>query len=406
LSWRARLVAAAIAVVIHLALLGPLTTHPSNILDRGWWPESERILDGSLPYSERDFEYPPLAIPVMVGPAAISESSDGYHEAFGWEMIGFDLAIVLMLALGLRASPARVWGALVVYSIGLFALSDMFMAESEIGDGSPLALARFDLAPAAFVLAALLAREAGRSATWSALLATGTAIKAFPGLLFPVLLAGERRLGRVVVGALGPIALAAAIVVISGDDFGSAIDYHSDRNLQVETLGATPLIVAHLHFGTPAEIEVSAGSFNLDAPGAETARVLSIALLAAAYAVLIWVAWRRRPPPLQIAAATLAVAVALAPVLSPQFLLWLLPICAAAYGARIQGLLLVAACVLTQDMLSEYVGVMTLDGPFVWSVLLRNLVLVAFVVSVMVPLLRGASVRAEPEPEPAPAPAG
>jgi hypothetical protein len=134
--------------------------------------------------------------------------------------------------------------------------------------------------------------------------------------------------------------------------------------------------------------------------------VLSIALFAAAYAVLIWVAWRRRPPPLQIAAATLAVAVALAPVLSPQFLLWLLPICAAAYGARIQGLLLVAACVLTQDMLSEYVGVMTLDGPFVWSVLLRNLVLVAFVVSVMVPLLRGASVRAEPEPEPAPAPAG
>ena len=45
--------------------------------------------------------------------------------------------------------------------------------------------------PALFVLAAVLARDAARSATWSALLSLGAAVKAFPIFLYPALLRGE-----------------------------------------------------------------------------------------------------------------------------------------------------------------------------------------------------------------------
>ena len=59
-------------------------------------------------------------------------------------------------------------------------------------DTAPLILVRFDLVPALFVLAAVLARDAARSATWSAMLSLGAAVKAFPIFLYPALLRGEQ----------------------------------------------------------------------------------------------------------------------------------------------------------------------------------------------------------------------
>ena len=93
--------------------------------------------------------------------------------------------------------------ALAVYTLGIVALSGIVLGASDI-DEAPLALGRFDLWPALLVLAAVLARERGRSATWSALLSAGVALKAYPLALFPALLRGERNLGRVAVGSGDP----------------------------------------------------------------------------------------------------------------------------------------------------------------------------------------------------------
>ena len=384
---RDRIIAAVVVSGLHLVALGPTVGDSSVIVDPIFRPEAEAILDGSLPYSERGFEYPPLALPLVLAPGLISSSEAGYRAAFEWQMIGFDLAIVLLLAFALRGPAARVLAGLGVYSVGLIILSGIGPLPGSDIDEAPLALARFDLAPAALVLAAALARQASRSATWSALLSAGVAVKAFPVLLYPSFLRGERHPRRVILAALPPLAAAAAIVLVTGDEFFSAVSYHTGRELQVETLGATPLMLAHL-LGAGAATDTGAGAYNLVADGARVARALSVGLLASGYVFLLWQGWRRRTPPLEIATAILAVAIVFAPVLSPQFLLWVLPVSAAAYGLRIPNLLLLVAIGLTQSMLSLYGGVETLSTGFVLAIAARNAVLIAYLASVVAAILR------------------
>jgi Glycosyltransferase family 87 len=298
-------------------------------------------------------------------------------------MIAIDLAVVALLALGLRAPSTRVTGALVCYSAGVFVLSGFVAPDSALDASLPLA--RFDLVPAALVLAALLAREAGRSATWSALLSIGTAVKAYPLLLYPVLVRDERSPGRVAIAAILPLAVAAVVVLATGDRFGSAITYQSDRDLQIETVAATPLLVAHL-LGGGAGITVGGGSYNIDASGADAARAISVILLVVAYALVVWLAWRSKAPPMHAATAVIAVGIVFAPVLSPQFLLWLLPISAAAYGLRAPNLVLLAAIVLTQIVLSEYGQLAELDAGFIVPLAIRNAFLLAYLAMVLYPM--------------------
>ena len=138
-SARDRAAAALIAAFLHLAVLAPLADGHSVIVGPIFQPEAEAILDGALPYRDRDFEYPPLAVPVLLAPALASDQPEGYGEAFAWEMIGFDLAIVALLAFWPRASSARIAGALVVYSLGVFALSGALLADSVLDASLPLA---------------------------------------------------------------------------------------------------------------------------------------------------------------------------------------------------------------------------------------------------------------------------
>jgi Glycosyltransferase family 87 len=391
MSARARTAAALLAALVHAVVLAPLVDGHSVMVGPVFQPEAEAILDGALPYEDRNFEYPPLALGVLLGPALVSDQIEGYAEAFSWEMIGFDLVIVALLAFCLRASSARVGGALVVYSVGVFALSGITLEDSVLDASLPLT--RFDLVPAALVLAALLAREAGRSATWSALLSLGGAVKAYPLLLYPLMLRGEPRLRRVAVAALTPLAVAAGVVLVMGDEFGSAIGYHAERELQIETVAASPLLVAHL-FGTPAGFEIGGGSYNLEAPGSEAARAVSLILLALGYALVVWMAWRWNAPLLPAAAAVLAVAIAFAPVLSPQFLLWLLPVSAAAFGLRVHNLVLLTAIVLTAVVLARYDELIDLSAGFVVPLAVRNALLLAYLALAVVSL-RSAS-RADP----------
>jgi hypothetical protein len=91
--------------------------------------------------------------------------------------------------------------------------------------------------------------------------------------------------------------------------------------------------------------------------------------------------------------------VVFAPVLSPQFLLWILPVSACAYGLRRENVVLLAAVVLTQVELQHYDGVEALDGNFVWPLAARNLFLLVYLWLVAVPVLRAG--RADPLAQPA-----
>lgn len=349
-------------------------------------PEAEAIEAGALPYRDERLEYPPLAIPVLLAPAWLGDGLEDYDTAFQAMMLGFDLGIVALLGLALPGGRRQVLGALAVYTLGVVAVSGIVLDGSDI-EQAPLVLDRFDLVAALLVLAAVLARDRGLSAAWSALLATATMVKAYPAALFGALLRGERRPLAVALAALAPLLVAAALVLIPGDEFG-AIGYHTERGLQIESLAATPLEIAAIDDPGRAA-QLGSGSYEYAGPGAEQARAATIGLLVGTYALVLWAGWRGGAPNLKLATALLAVIVVLSPVLSPQFLFWLLPVSAAAWGLRIQNAVLLAAFVLTQMMLQYYARVIVdFDAEFVWRLAARNAVLLIYLALVCWPVLR------------------
>ncbi|HSD24196.1 MAG TPA: glycosyltransferase 87 family protein [Solirubrobacterales bacterium] len=386
LRWRAT--AAALVCALHLALFVPTIGDWSSILVNDFAPQAKAIRDGDLPYRDQRIEYPPLSIPVLIAPAYVDDSTHGFVDGFMWEMLAFDLAVVAVIALALPGRRSRVLSALGVYTVGLVMLSGVILDRSLI-DYGPLALDRFDLVPALLVLAAVLARDRGRSATWSGLLSAGVAIKAFPVFLYPALLRGERNLRRVIVAGGIPLVLCAAAVLVMGDEFGSAITYHTERTLQVESLGASLFEIAHALGASGIATGVGHGGFEISASGATAARWISVVVGAAGYLWLVWAGRRSRATNFELVCALLAVLVVFAPVLSPQFLLWLLPVSACAYGLRKENLVLLLAILFTQIELQHYDGVDTLGASFVWPLAIRNVLLLAYLALVAAPILSG-----------------
>ncbi len=385
IRWRAT--AAVLVCALHLAAFVPTIGDWSSVLVNDFAPQAQAIKGGDLPYRDQDIEYPPLSVPVLIAPIYLGNSTQDFVDGFMWEMLAFDLGIVVLIAVALPGDAKRVLSALGIYTVGVVILSGVVL-ESSLIDTGPLALSRFDLVPAIFVLAAVLARDRGRSATWSGLLSIGVAIKAFPLFLYPALLRGERNLRRVVIAGAIPLLLCAAAVLVMGDEFGSAITYHTQRALQVESLAASPFEVAHVLGSSGISSVVGHGGFEIRSSGATVARWISVVVGAAAYLWLVWAGWRSRASNLALVTALLTALVVFAPVLSPQFLLWILPVSACAYGLGKENLVLLVTILLTQIVLQNYDGVDSLAGGFVWPLAARNVMLVVYLCLVAVPILR------------------
>lgn len=384
--WRAT--AAALVCALHIAVFVPTIGDWSSILVNDFAPQAQAIKGGDLPYRDQDIEYPPLSVPVLIAPIYLSDSTQGFIDGFMWEMLAFDLGIVVLIPLALPGNSKRVLSAVGIYTAGVVILSGVVLSPSLI-DSGPLALQRFDLVPALFVLAAVFARDRGRSAAWSGLLSVGAAIKAFPVFLYPALVRGERNLRRVIVAGAIPLLLCAAAVLVMGDEFGSAITYHTQRALQVESLAASPFEVAHVLGKSGITTVTGHGGFEIHASDSTAARWVSVALGVAGYLWLVVAGWRSRATNLELVTALLTVMVVFAPVLSPQFLLWILPVSACAYGLGKENVVLLVAVVLTQVVLQNYDGVDTLSGAFVWPLAARNLTLLVYLWLVCRPVLEG-----------------
>ena len=390
-----RVVAATLTIAWHLALFVPTIGEGFGILEGDFAPQAEAIENGDLPYADQKLEYPPLSFVVLQAPALFGDGTDAYVRAFQWEMLLFDLAIILVLALALTGSAKRVISALVIYTLGLLALSGVLLDDSVI-DAGPLWLARFDLVPALLVLGAVLARERERSATWSALLSAGAAVKAFPLALYPALLRGERDPRRVIYGALAALAYSVGVVIAIGDSPGSAVGYHTERGLQFESLFATPFELASL-FGPGVAVVPSAGGYDIEATGTDAARWLTILTGLACYLLVLVSGWRARTPHMRLATALLAVMVAFGPVLSPQFLIWLLPISAAAFGFGRENVLLLVALVFTQFSLQYFGQALNgLESSWVWRIAVRNGALLAYLWVVCAPIVRAGALWRAP----------
>lgn len=309
---------------------------------------------GRVPYRDFAVEYPPGALPVFMLPAPFGD----YAAAFGWVMAACGVALVVVAA-QVRAAAA------------------FFVALSPLLVGS-LILTRFDLWPALLATAALAALVAERHRLGWALLGAAVAAKLWPLVLVPPALVWSWRHGRGRAAVAGAVVAAAAFVpfaLVAPHGVWQSLHGQASRPLQIESLGAA-LFTA---FGHPAVIS-SHGSQNVAGHGV-VAALLTLAQVAAI--VALWVAFARGPAErgrlLRYSAACVCAFIAFGKVLSPQFLIWLVPLVPLVRGRR--GLaatgLLTAALVLTQVWFPQrywdYVGTFRLAG----VVLARDLVLVA-----------------------------
>lgn len=349
----------------------------------------ERITAGDVPYRDFRVEYPPLALPAFVLPALVTSSQDGYDGAFAGLMIAALAALGALVALSLRllgARGARVGGALAALAGGLLLLG-------------PFTLTRFDLVPAVIAAAALALALAGRERAGAAVLGAAVATKIYPAVLLPLLVTRSwRRHGRG--AALRTLALTSGVAalvylpfaVLSPDGVGRSVWRQLGRPLQIESLGSGILLALHHALALPLAWASSHGSQNLTGT---VAAVASAATTVAGAAALVWV-WAAHARGdagderlVRFAAAALVAFVAFGKVLSPQFLVWLLPVVPLVAGLRgvLGSGLLVLACGLTRLWFPGHYWslVKEFDERAAWLVLGRDLVLVALFALLVAP---------------------
>jgi uncharacterized membrane protein len=285
------------------------------------------------------------------------------------------LACIVFVALALAVPPVpdrRLYAAVSITALAPLALG-------------PLALHRYDLYAAAFAIGAVAALVDGRQRLGFVALGLGTAAKIFPVVLVPLAyLYVARRAGtREARRGLAAFALALAVVVLpfvalapGGVRF--SIARQTGRALQIETLGSSALLVAHAVGGYALHPKFGSGSWNLvgSLPDALAALQTALQLLAWLLVVVVFARGSRGREQLLVgSAAAVAVWILFGKVLSPQYLLWLVPLVVAGGGAVAVALTAVAL-VLAQVWFFHYGALFRLEWP-VWLLLARDLVMVA-----------------------------
>jgi hypothetical protein len=340
---------------------------------------SSLIRGGAVPYRDFRFEYPPVALPALLLPAYLGWS---YATSFAVLMGACGAGCLGAAASMLRAVGAgavRTWAALVAIGVSPLLLGSLFDT-------------RFDLWPTLLAAGALAAIVRGRSVVSGLLLGLGFAAKLWPAVLLPIAVAHLwRRRGRAaavrVVASFVAVAAACFLpfVVLAPDGLRAMFADQLDRPLQVESLGAAVLMAAqHLGMRPLATVD-SHGAQALSGHGAGLAADLSTALEIVAV-LAIWIFFARRrdgtgESTLLAAGAALAALVAFDKVLSPQYLIWLVPFVLLVRGGRgvVAGGLVFLALGLTQTWFPWYYWSLALDhaSPWSWYLLARDLALLA-----------------------------
>ena len=334
-----------------------------------------RIAHGHVPYrSGFSMEFPPGAIPALAVPALPRSHYVSWFKVF--ELLCAAAAIGAV-AFALAGEPAlRRYGAVVVAGIAPAALG-------------PIVLNSFDFWPSALAAWAVALVVRGRPRWGLALLGAATAAKLYPVLLAPALLTyvarerGRDEARRALLAAAAVVFVVfAPFAVVAPGGLRASLQQQATRGLQVESLGGSVLGVAH-RLGAGYHVVVSHSPFSFDVAGRGAgvlATLLTVLVLVATAAA--WQLLRDGPVDrdrtLRAVAATAVGFVAFAKVLSPQYLLFLVPLVPLVDSlAAWAGLLLALALTQVWARFPEPFLQITHFGAVIWAALARNLVLVA-----------------------------
>jgi hypothetical protein len=342
------------------------------------------IAHGHVPYRDFQLEYPPGALPMFALPGFVSHGGrdqdvkPGFRRTFETLMWMCGALALIAMALTLRVIGGALWAPLLFAALAPLALGTVI-------------LSRFDLWPAALAAGGIAALVSARSRLGHVLLGLGAAAKFYPGVLLPLAVAyvwktrGRREALVSLALALGVFVLVfLPFVVLSPGGVWHSVSVQLGRPLQVESLGAAFLLVTHNVFGLGLAGETSHGSQNVAGAAAHVLGVLTT-LLQVGVLVWIWRSFARGPATarslVRSSAAAVCAFVAFGKVLSPQFLIWLIPVVPLVRGRRGMwaSALLLAALVLTQFWFPFRYFRLALDfeAGLSWVLLARDLVLVA-----------------------------
>jgi hypothetical protein len=343
------------------------------------------ITGGDVPYRDFAFEYPPLAAGLVTFARLLPIS---YGAAFSLMMLACLCAAVLgavatARALGMGARRQAAVGG--VIALVPFLLGD-FLAT------------RFDLALTALLAWTLWAAVSRRFTLAWALLACAVALKLVPIVLVPLLVVWHRRhrsarctVTSASLAAAGVVAMFLPFVAVSPGGVWHMFEYHIDRPLQIESLGAGYLLGLHALADIGLRVDTTFGSQNVIGQGPDVIAAVSTALMlvgVAAVCATAIVLLRRIPRPdgahlfVGACAATLAVTVVGGKVLSPQFLVWLLPATLLVTGRYGRGAFAVTVCAMIATQLYfpvRYWDLVGLETPAIALLVIRDALLVALV---------------------------
>jgi hypothetical protein len=338
---------------------------------------AEPLLAGGLPYRDVPFEYPPLAAPAIALPGVLGTGEESFRWAFAlWTLAGGAALVLLCGAL------ARATGGDPRRAMFAAALTPLLCGA--------LVRTHFDLFPVALLLGGLLLLCRERPRAGLAVLGLGAMTKLFPLVAVPVALAWLVARGRRREAWQGGLACAAAIAVVAGaalavspDGAADAVRYHLDRPVQVES---SPALVLYGLDALGAGEAVNVSSHRSDGLLHDAAGAVSALFAGLLVGLVALLAMRTGRTPRELVLASLAATVAFAvlgKVLSPQFVIWALPLGALALAWRRYALAAAVglAAVLTQiEFPAHYFDVVGREPAALALVGLRNLVLLGVLV--------------------------
>jgi hypothetical protein len=367
--------------------------HGAQGLVQGHLPYGAHFL--TAPYSHVVFVYPPLSLLLMIPPLLA-----GSKYSFG-----FAIEMLVLLAGGLWLLAGFCRRAGVVFPVALVAAAMMFAV-------GPVLVTRVDGLQGLLIAGAALALRSHRTALAVALVTVAALVKetvvvaAIPVVvwaLWPPLGKGwteglGRRAATVGLGLVPAAALLLTFVVWSRGRVIAAAFASVHRGVEIESLPATISYLLHPFFRLTSYTG-QIGSVQLSGPVVSPA---AAAVALAGLAALVWGAFhfaRERRRPVTAVAFAIAVAVASTPVLSPQYLLALLPVLvltASTECGRTRANVLLGSgflmALLTQLEFPDLFSAVVALNPLAMAIVaLRNLLLIAIAVNL---------ARADPGPSP------
>lgn len=352
---------------------------------------------GQLPYRDFYMEYPPGAVPAFLAPLALAWLAH-YDLAFKFTVAVAGVLVVVALLVVLRrlgAPRANVLTAVVLVAT----------APASLG---AVVLNRYDLWPTLILVVALAALLDGRPKLAFGLLALGSVVKLYPLVVLPVAAIHVfRSAGRsVLVGAVKAFVVVGAVCIlpfalIAPGGLGYSVYTQAIRHLQLESLGASVLLAldsagvysAQIIPGKPGSLDLSGTLPNL-------LGVLTLLFFVAALTAIVRAQWRAEPTTEALVlacAGSVAAFVTFSKVISPQFLVWLVPLVplvlkrVGIFGSALLFVILVATQI---EVVYEH-PLRAFEWP-VWVLLARNVLLVVLFLVLLVQLrARAAPARSQ-----------